>query len=62
MGKEARMGGQIGYASNQNIPVVVIIGESEFKNNIAIIKDMVTKTQFEVPISDVVEGVLKILK
>lgn len=62
MGKEARMGGQIGYASNQNIPVVVIIGESEFKNNVAIIKDMVTKTQFAVPISDVVEGVLKILK
>lgn len=53
MGKETRMGGQIGYANNLNIPFVIIIGENEFQNNTAIIKDMFAKTQIEVPIENI---------
>ncbi len=55
LGKENRMGGQIGYASNLNIPTVVIIGENEFAKNIAIVKNMTEKTQIEVPIDLLVQ-------
>lgn len=61
MGKESRLGGQIGYASNLSIPYVVFIGENEFNNKTAIIKNMVAKTQIEVSIETVAEKVLEMM-
>jgi histidyl-tRNA synthetase len=50
---------QIGYAASNGIPLAVIAGESEFKENCVTIRDLRTRKQEKVPRGELVEHVRK---
>lgn len=47
----------LNYANNANIPLVIIIGEEELKNNKVVIKDMINNNQFIVDIDDTINAI-----
>lgn len=48
---EAKMKKQMAYANSENIPYVVIIGESEMQEGVAVVKDMTAGTQEKVELT-----------
>lgn len=56
---KAEMEKQLKYANQKNIPYVVIIGENEIKENKITIKDMRTREQKTIPLTDL-SSILKI--
>jgi histidyl-tRNA synthetase len=61
MGNEENLKGQLSYAANMEIPIVVIIGATEAKKSTALIKDMNARTQEEVEQIKLAEKVKEIL-
>lgn len=49
---------QLDHALGENIPVMVVIGESELENGTVKVKDMRNHTEVEVPLTEVVAAVL----
>jgi histidyl-tRNA synthetase len=49
---------QLDHALGSNIPVMVVIGESELENGTVKVKDMKGHTEVEVPLAEVVSAVL----
>lgn len=62
VGNEENLKGQLAYAVNMEIPVVVIIGATESAKSVALVKDMNTRTQEEVKQKKLVEKIKEILK
>ncbi|MHA1340964.1 MAG: histidine--tRNA ligase [Promethearchaeota archaeon] len=56
------IGKGLGYASDYNIPIVIIMGKKEIENNLVSIKDMNTKKQYSVPYEEFLRKVKEILK
>ena len=52
----AKMKKQMNYANKREVPFVILIGEDELANNTCIIKDMISGTQKEVSIAEVLEA------
>lgn len=50
---------QMNYANQRNIPIVVIVGENEMKNNSVQIKNMINGTQNTVPVEQMMEEIIK---
>ncbi len=62
LGNEGNIKGQLAYAVNMEIPIVIIIGATETEKSSALIKDMGARTQEEVKQKNLVERVREILK
>ncbi len=61
LGQEKTLKGQLAYAVSQDVPVVVIVGATENSSGVAQVKDLKTRQQVEVPQSEIVAAVQKIL-
>ncbi len=62
VGNEENLKGQLAYAVNTEIPIIVIIGAIETAKSVALIKDMKARTQEEVKQKKLAERIKEILK
>ncbi len=56
-GKEETLKGQLAYAVKREFKFVVIVGKDEKEKGVAQIKDMIARTQKEVPVVDIARGI-----
>ena len=61
LGKENNIKGQLAYALNQDVPVIVIAGSTEMGRRVVQIKDTVRREQIEVAFDDVVDNIKKVI-
>jgi histidyl-tRNA synthetase len=57
----AKIKKQLQYASNNHIPVVVMIGENEWNSNEAGVKNMITGTQANIPINQLTDHIRQLV-
>jgi histidyl-tRNA synthetase len=61
MYKNMKLSKQLQYASQNKIPIIIIIKKLDYGNGIVTIKHMPTKSQNEIPINDLISNVKKII-
>lgn len=57
--ESAKMKKQMTYANNKNIPIVVLVGESEMQKNILTVKDMISGDQSEIKFDELLQKLKK---